>query len=111
MTSYQDILGGLLEEELFWRDRYDWLKQHGYTLRTRYKPDWVPPWKGTDHPPSRYEEGMSVMVLFIVMVLSVCAMTHSTSRATEFSMRYATQTGKQWSSNECRGRFIRTKFP
>lgn len=63
MTSSSDILGGLLEDEIFWRDRYDWLKEHGYTLRPGYKPDWVPPWKNTGEPPSMYEEGMSLTVL------------------------------------------------
>ena len=33
--------------ELFWRDRYEWLSKHGYMLRPRYKPDWVPSWVGT----------------------------------------------------------------
>ncbi len=62
MTSHSDILGGLLEQEIFWRDRHDWLKRHGYNLRPRYKPGWVPPWKDTGEPPSMYEEGVSVTV-------------------------------------------------
>ncbi|KAF8069047.1 kinase-like domain-containing protein [Lyophyllum atratum] len=39
--------GKLSETERFWRNHYDLLKQHGYTLRTRYQPDWVASWLGT----------------------------------------------------------------
>jgi hypothetical protein len=35
----------LEEAEIYWRDRYDWLLEHGYRLRPRYQPDWVPSWK------------------------------------------------------------------
>ncbi|KAJ8509195.1 hypothetical protein ONZ45_g8608 [Pleurotus djamor] len=38
--------GRLTEQELFWRDHYDWLLERGYELRPRYKPDWQPSWKG-----------------------------------------------------------------
>ncbi|KAI0745169.1 hypothetical protein C8Q76DRAFT_638697 [Earliella scabrosa] len=61
MTSYKDIIGGLLEDEEFWRDRYDWFKQRGYTLRARYKPDWVPSWKGVNGIPLMFEDGLSRM--------------------------------------------------
>jgi hypothetical protein len=36
------------EFEVYWRDRYVWLKQSGYLLRPRYAPEWVPSWRGTD---------------------------------------------------------------
>ncbi|KAG5352746.1 hypothetical protein C0989_000685 [Termitomyces sp. Mn162] len=35
----------LSSTETFWRDHYDFLKAHGYTLRDRYHPDWVPSWE------------------------------------------------------------------
>lgn len=35
----------LFEAEIYWRDRYLWLKEHGYLLRSRYHPEWVPSWK------------------------------------------------------------------
>ena len=38
----------LLEGEHYWRDRFLWLKEHGYTLRPRYSPDWKPSWVGTN---------------------------------------------------------------
>ncbi|KAH7917813.1 hypothetical protein BV22DRAFT_1200202 [Leucogyrophana mollusca] len=31
--------------ELWWHNHYQWLKDHGYLLRPRYTPDWVPSWK------------------------------------------------------------------
>ncbi|TEB15506.1 hypothetical protein FA13DRAFT_1747516 [Coprinellus micaceus] len=31
--------------EQYWRDRYQWLLERGYRLRTRYHPDWVPSWQ------------------------------------------------------------------
>ncbi|KAG6835155.1 hypothetical protein H0H93_004373 [Arthromyces matolae] len=31
-------------KEVFWRDHYDYFKKHGYTLRDRYRPGWVPSW-------------------------------------------------------------------
>lgn len=38
----------LYEREVYWRERYNWLKDCGYLLRPRYHPDWVPSWKGKD---------------------------------------------------------------
>lgn len=38
----------LYKLELYWRDRYHWLKERGYLLRPRYHPEWVASWKGTD---------------------------------------------------------------
>ncbi|KAG6836482.1 hypothetical protein H0H93_007651 [Arthromyces matolae] len=44
----------LFPKEVFWREHYAYLKEHGYTLRDRYHPDWVPSWikdpsKRVDH--------------------------------------------------------------
>ncbi|KAG6834336.1 hypothetical protein H0H93_010364 [Arthromyces matolae] len=36
--------GALSSPEIFWRDHYEYLKGHGYTLRRRYEPDWSPSW-------------------------------------------------------------------
>ena len=33
--------------ETSWRDRYKLLERHGYRLRARYHPDWVPSWRDT----------------------------------------------------------------
>ena len=47
----------LRDSEVYWRDRYDWLLESGYTLRPRYRPGWVPSWKATDDDPSHFEDG------------------------------------------------------
>ncbi|EED77210.1 predicted protein, partial [Postia placenta Mad-698-R] len=52
--------GGLVEAEYFWRDRYQWLQEHGYLLRPRYKPDWVPSWQGTKKDYSDCEDGLMI---------------------------------------------------
>jgi len=31
-----------MEHELYWRDRQPWLEEHGYMLRSRYRPGWKP---------------------------------------------------------------------
>lgn len=62
MATTRDIVGGLHDGEIFWRDRYDWLEQRGYELRTRYKPDWVPSWKGTGRVCLAFEDGLGQMV-------------------------------------------------
>ncbi|KAL7282053.1 hypothetical protein ACG7TL_003520 [Trametes sanguinea] len=41
-----DLFAVLSEEECAWRDRYDLLEAHGYRLRPRLRPGWVPSWRG-----------------------------------------------------------------
>ncbi|KAH7904082.1 hypothetical protein BJ138DRAFT_1073715 [Hygrophoropsis aurantiaca] len=50
--------GALKEGEKWWCDRYEWLKECGYLLRSRYAPDWVPSWLGTDRVPESCEDGI-----------------------------------------------------
>lgn len=45
-TGEQDIFAELHGEELYWRDRQHFLESHGYQLRPRYRPDWIPSWRG-----------------------------------------------------------------
>ncbi|KAJ7782445.1 kinase-like domain-containing protein [Mycena maculata] len=40
--KYRYLLEG--EQEQFWHDHFNWLKECGYLLRPRYHPDWVPTW-------------------------------------------------------------------
>lgn len=42
----------LLAGEHYWKDRYHWLLDRGFQLRSRYHPDWVPTW---EQDPSRDE--------------------------------------------------------
>lgn len=37
----------LSASKIFWRDNQPWLKESGFELRPRYRPDWIASWKGT----------------------------------------------------------------
>lgn len=45
-TGEQDIFAELHGEELYWRDRQQFLESRGYQLRPRYRPNWKPSWRG-----------------------------------------------------------------
>ncbi|KAI0709588.1 kinase-like domain-containing protein [Cerioporus squamosus] len=53
--------GLLTEGEIFWRERYDWLRQSGYELRPRYRPDWTPSWTGTNKLIISCEDGVALL--------------------------------------------------
>lgn len=55
-------LWGLLSYEIFWRDRYFFLENRGYTLRPRFKPDWTPSWLGTNRDPDFCEDSIRSVV-------------------------------------------------
>lgn len=61
-----DFPGGLAPWEKVWRDRQPWLRTRGYDLRSRYHPDWVPSWLGTDKPYMLCEDGLYMMVRFLL---------------------------------------------
>ncbi|KAJ6507304.1 hypothetical protein C8R47DRAFT_1239109 [Mycena vitilis] len=43
--------------DIYWRDMQPWLEQHGYMLRARYRPGWVPSWhKDPKSYPPDYED-------------------------------------------------------
>ena len=52
--------GELMEEEVVWRDRQEWLEGLGYRLRPRYRKDWVPSWG--DNFDGGAEDSVSLMV-------------------------------------------------
>jgi len=52
--------GQLLGNELLWRDHYHMLKDHGYTLRPRYHPDWVASWLNSSKSRFSCEDGMPI---------------------------------------------------
>lgn len=72
----------LYETERWWKDRYSLFVEHGYELRPRLRPGWVPSWRGTNKLPFRCEDGLASMVLhhlsFIVRLTS--SGTFSTQR-------------------------------
>ncbi|KAG5351585.1 hypothetical protein C0989_005741 [Termitomyces sp. Mn162] len=50
--------GQLIPAELFWRKHCQYLKDHGYTLRPRYQPDWRPSWLDTSKRWTECEDGV-----------------------------------------------------
>jgi len=61
--------GGLDGGEAFWRENYQFLLDHGYQLRPRYSPDWVPSWIGTNKHPRNFEDGIYLAVSFYIPLL------------------------------------------
>lgn len=53
-----DGLYDLLAHEIWWRDRSELLEEHGYRLRPRLRPGWVPSWQGTDLNPTWCEDSI-----------------------------------------------------
>jgi len=57
--------GKLDDGEVFWRDLQPWLKEQGYTLRSRYQSDWVASWLRAPDPTkpwNKCEDGFTVWV-------------------------------------------------
>ncbi|KAG2363391.1 hypothetical protein BDR07DRAFT_1356392 [Suillus spraguei] len=48
----------LSEYEVWWRSHYNFLKEKGYNLRSRYSPDWVPSWTNTNKIDINCEDGI-----------------------------------------------------
>lgn len=48
----------LSSSELWWIERYEMLKDQGYTLRPRFRPGWVPTWKVRSIRPLRCEDSI-----------------------------------------------------
>ncbi|KAG6901675.1 hypothetical protein C0995_009230 [Termitomyces sp. Mi166 len=42
------FLGRLTDREMFWVRLEPFLSSHGYRLRPRYRPDWIPSWRNCD---------------------------------------------------------------
>lgn len=61
---YNTVLGGLFDDEYFWRNHSKWLADLGYKLRPRYQEDWQPSWLKDDANKHilECEDGESTMV-------------------------------------------------
>ncbi len=46
----------LRDEEVWWRDKNQILEDHGYQLRSRLRPGWIPSWQNTDVNPQWCED-------------------------------------------------------
>jgi hypothetical protein len=69
-------IGELFSSEVWWRDRYRDLEDHGYRLRPRYHPDWQPSWKTSGKAFSLKEDGQASLVSIIYLTratLMICA--------------------------------------
>ena len=62
----------LAEYELFWRDRYEWLKARGYLLRARFAPNWKPSWEGTGKPWNQCEDAHKIWVRLLKLARFRC---------------------------------------
>ena len=67
MVSVWGTADHILPEELdprevWWRDRYEQLSSHGYLLRPRYSPRWVPSWKTSNRHWTDSEDGKRLEV-------------------------------------------------
>ncbi|KAG5352745.1 hypothetical protein C0989_000684 [Termitomyces sp. Mn162] len=72
--------------EIFWRDHYKFLKDHGYTLRKRYEPDWIPSWINTSKDWLDCEDALPLRVR-TASTSQVNSLTHcSLSSITKFWM-------------------------
>ncbi|KAJ3556604.1 hypothetical protein NM688_g1936 [Phlebia brevispora] len=60
-SQSSEFRGALNSGEIWWRDQGDWLEQHGYTLRRRYKRDWKPSWEGTKKQFWQCEDGIPLL--------------------------------------------------
>ncbi|KAF9226739.1 hypothetical protein BS17DRAFT_776054 [Gyrodon lividus] len=59
MPDPEDTRSHLSSLEVFWRDRFQFFMQKGYTLRPRYRPNWEPSWRGEVNPLTiLYEDGI-----------------------------------------------------
>lgn len=57
LQELQDIRAHHHRYEDLWTARYELLKRHGYSLRPRFRPGWVPSWHGTELNPFDCEDG------------------------------------------------------
>ena len=57
-----DKLLVLRSHEIWWRDRYEMLLSHGYQLRPRLRPGWVPSWIANGKRPMQSEDFFALLV-------------------------------------------------
>ena len=54
--------GDLDSREVWWVERQEALEAAGYMLRARYRPGWIPSWRGTKQFFFNAEDGLSLSV-------------------------------------------------
>ena len=61
-------IGTLFDSELWWRNQYLEIENHGYRLRPRYHPDWVPSWKKSGRDFFTTEDGQPTLVSVLHLI-------------------------------------------
>lgn len=61
-SNLATLAANLTPIEVKWRDRQPFLEAKGYMLRPRYRPGWVPSWKGSDLQALTAEDAMLLPV-------------------------------------------------
>lgn len=59
LKGFQDLSEKFNDVEVAWSGRLTLLERHGYSLRPRFRPGWVPSWRGTTLNPLECEDGHS----------------------------------------------------
>ena len=54
--------GDLDSHEVWWAERQELLEAAGYMLRARYRPGWIPSWRGTKQLFFTAEDGLPLSV-------------------------------------------------
>lgn len=63
VPSLDELATEMLPFERRWKDRQLFLASHGYMLRRRYQPDWVPSWRASARTmPFHHEDAWSLLV-------------------------------------------------
>lgn len=57
-----DRIFRLKENEKWWRDRYQVFLSHGYELRPRLRPGWIPSWRNSKKRPGNCEDSIPSVV-------------------------------------------------
>ncbi|KAF9073653.1 kinase-like domain-containing protein [Rhodocollybia butyracea] len=52
--------------ETWWAQHFEWLKEHGYLLRPRYRPGWQPSWRAGKDSYWKYEDGHDTNSAYIM---------------------------------------------
>ena len=66
----------LYNSEVFWRDHHKWLEEHGYMLRPRLRPGWIPSWLESKKHPLECEDGKPLLVRIVNLSMSVTSLNY-----------------------------------
>ena len=70
--EYYNKISSLLPDEVAWRDRQPYLQSHGYMLRPRYQPGWIPSWQQRKPDVYHDEEDLVSSIVSFFFPLVTC---------------------------------------